>query len=236
MSPQTETNMGFGILFIGYFLIFNFPYCEFTDALAAALMMYALYKLSRINEGFRLAFLASVGFTALGAAELIIALFDSLSPIAQSSPLLFVPALLRHLVIGLLTFLMLGGMSDVADEVGLRPLSKKCKIYSFVTIGMYSINILLESALLASVIDGRILAVAYVSAIMLTLGVIIMNLGAIYSCYMRICMPEDKDMSERESRFAFVNAFRRHEEEKQKEYQEYRLEKLKQKQNKRKKK
>ena len=46
---------------------------------------------------------------------------------------------------------------------------------------------------------------------------------------MRICMPEDKEMEEKESKFGFVNSFRRHEEEKQREYAEYRLEKMKKK-------
>ena len=49
---------------------------------------------------------------------------------------------------------------------------------------------------------------------------------------MRICMPEDEDMPEKESKFKLVNAFRRHEEEKRREYAEYKLDKLKKKQQK----
>jgi hypothetical protein len=48
-------------------------------------------------------------------------------------------------------------------------------------------------------------------------------------------MPGDEDVGERKSRFEFVNSFRRHEEEKQREYQEYKLEQIKKKQAKRKK-
>ena len=224
--------MGFGVLFIGYFLVLNFPYCEFTDAFAAALMMYALYKLSRINNGFKLAFLASGAFALLGAAELVIAGVEMISPIANGSTLIVLPAMLRHAVLGALTFLMLSGMSEVANEVGLAPLSKKCRIYSFVTVGIYLVNLVLECAQLANFVDARILVTGYASAILLTLAVIAMTLGAIYTCYMRICMPDDVDMKEKESKFEFVNAFRRHEEEKQREYQEYMMEKFKKQQSK----
>ena len=228
--------MGFGILFIGYFFILNFPYCEFTDAFAAALMMYALYKLSKINSGFKMAFMASGAFALLGAAELVIAGFGMISPIANGSMLILLPAMLRHAVIGAMTFLMLSGMSEVAEEVGLAPLSKKCRIYSFVTVGIYLINLILECAPLANIVDSRILVIFYVSAIMLTLAVIAMNLGAVYTCYMRICMPDDVDMEEKQSKFGFVNSFRHYEEEKQREYQDYRLKKFKEKQSKGKKK
>ena len=47
-------------------------------------------------------------------------------------------------------------------------------------------------------------------------------------------MPEDENMPEKESKFKFVNAFRRHEEEKRKEYADYKLEKFKKKQEKQK--
>jgi hypothetical protein len=66
------------------------------------------------------------------------------------------------------------------------------------------------------------------------MALIVISLIVIYNCYMRICMPEDEDMPEKESRFKFVNAFRRHEEEKRKEYADYKLEKFKKKQQKQK--
>ena len=52
-----------------------------------------------------------------------------------------------------------------------------------------------------------------------------LNLVQIYGAHMRIYLPENE--VEKESRFGFVNAFRRHEEEKSREYAEYKLEKMK---------
>ena len=54
---------------------------------------------------------------------------------------------------------------------------------------------------------------------------------------MKICMPDDKDneVANTPSRFEFVNKYREHTAEKQKEYAEYKLNKLKEKNQKKKK-
>ena len=67
--------MGFGTLFVGYFFILNFPYCAYTDALAALLMLYGLYKLSGINENFKRATYFTAVFALFGIAELFLELF-----------------------------------------------------------------------------------------------------------------------------------------------------------------
>ena len=56
-----------------------------------------------------------------------------------------------------------------------------------------------------------------------------MNLVAVYSAYMHICMPEDvtNDSREKPSRLGFVNKFREHEAERSREYAEYKLDKMK---------
>ena len=53
---------------------------------------------------------------------------------------------------------------------------------------------------------------------------------------MKICMPEDKDneVEDKPSRFGFVNKYHEHTAEKQREYAEYKLEKLKKKNSKKK--
>ena len=218
--------MGFGILFIGYFFLLNFPYCDYTDALAAVLIMYALYKLYKVNDGFRYAFYASVAFTLLGLFELGVAAYGMFIPIDGGSPVIFLPALLRHLILAFLVFLLLSGIYEVADEVGLSEIAKKARIRSYLTVGVYALSIFLESALLAAFIAPKILVTLYAFTIAATLAVIIMNLCSIYSCYMRVCMPEDYEMEEKPSKFGFVNEFRRREEEKNREFAEYKLSKM----------
>ena len=227
--------MGFGTLFIGYFFLLNFPYCEFTDAIAAVAMLYGLYKLSKINEWFRTASYFSIGFTALGVFELCIELYGMFSHIDPSSPIFFVTVLIRHLIVLAVTAFMMLGIRDVAREVGLSSLAEKSKRGAYVAVAVYAVSILLECTLLSGFIPDKLLAFLYVFITLATLTLIIFNLTCIYSAYMRICMPDDKEMEEKESKLEFVNAFRRHEEEKSREYAEYKLEKMRKKQEKNKK-
>lgn len=227
--------MGFGILFIGYFFLLNFPYCEFTDAIAAILMLYGLYKLSGINEWFRRSGIFAMAFSAFGIFELFVELFGMFVSVDRGSILFLISALIRHVIVCSVTAFMMFGIRDVADEVGLSELKEKSARGGYVTIGMYLLSIVLESTLLASIIPSKVLAYLYVFTLLATLTLTVFNLTCIYSAYMRICMPEDKEMEEKESKLGFVNAFRRHEEEKSREYAEYKLERMKKKLEKKKK-
>ena len=68
--------------------------------------------------------------------------------------------------------------------------------------------------------------------------VVIVNLVTIYRAYMKICMPDDidNDTPDKPSKFEFINKHREHTIQKQREYAEYKLEKLKKKNAKKKKK
>lgn len=226
--------MGFGTLFIGYFFLLNFPYCEFTDALAAVAMLYALYKLSGVNRAFRIAALCAVGFLAFGIFELSVELFSMLSPMSSNSLLFTISASVRHVSLALLTVFMMLGIRDVAEEVKLYHLSEKSMRATIVSVVVYSLSVLLESTLLALFIPAKVLAWLYVFITLATLTLIVFNLTCIYSAYSRICMPDDKDMEEKESKIGFINAFRKHEEEKSREYAEYKLQKFIKKQEKKK--
>ena len=127
---------------------------------------------------------------------------------------------------------MMLGIRDVAREVGLTALGEKSMRGAYVSIGIYVLNILLESKLPTLFLPAKTLVWLYVFTTLATLTLIVFNLTCIYSAYMRICMPEDKDMEERKSKLGFVNAFRSYEEAKSREYAEYKLEKIRKKQEK----
>ncbi|MBQ8880278.1 MAG: hypothetical protein IJY69_05535 [Clostridia bacterium] len=220
--------MGFGILFAGYFLLLNFAYYGFTDAIASVIMLYALYKLSGINRGFRNAAIASVIFTVFGLFELVISVIGLFYGEGLEG-IVFYSALIRHVIIATTSALMLIGMREIADEVGIGSLARKCNKLAYATVAIYLLNIALETGELGSFIDIKILVYAAVLSIALTLAVTVASLSAIFNCYSQICMPEDNtpDYTEPKSRFAFVNEFRAHQEEKQKEYAEYKLNKFK---------
>ncbi len=217
--------MGLGILFVGYFLLLNFAYSYFTDAIAAAVMLYAFYKLSGINRGFRRGAFAAGGFLLLGLAELLLSVLDTVFVLGDISAIYTALAILRHLTVFILTMLMLLGISELSDEVDLPELSKRCKRNIYFSMGVYLLNILLETTELADLIDPKILVSLYLISLILTLVIISLNLIAVYGAYMRIYIPETENKQRKKSKLR--SAFEAHEEEKAKEYAEYRLEKLK---------
>ena len=221
--------MGFGILFIGYFLLLNFTYGGLTDALAAILLLYGLYSLSKINKPFKIGAYISAVFSVFGIFELAFAILEMFFSVEIPSPLGAVIGAFKYLLIGSVTYFMLRGMKDVSREVGIKPLSYKCEQTSYLVFPIYGVSVILEILGIFSIFDAKILSVIAAFCIVTSLVLTVMVLYCTYSCYAKICMPNQKDTSDEEkpSRFGFVNAFRRHEEEKQREYAEYKLNKLK---------
>ena len=223
--------MGFGILFAGYFLLLDFVYYNFTDAIAAVIMLYALYKLSGVNRGFQNAAIASAIFTVFGIFELGVGMVDLFTGFTGLGDLTYYTSLVRYVIIAITTTLMLIGLRDVADEVGMNSLKKKCNKLAYATIAIYIFNIALETRELGQLIDIRILVYATVLSIVATISLTIANLTAIFTCYSQICMPEDNttEYIPPKSKFEFVNRMREHWDERQKEYAEYKLNKFKEK-------
>lgn len=217
--------MGFGILFVGYFLLLNFAYAYFTDALAAAVMLYALYKLAYLNDGFKNAFRTSVGFLVFGLCELGMSFAELLLPTVDLAILFGARAILRHLLIFALSVFILDGVKKVAKEVDLPYLAKRCVRNVWLTLAACVLSVILEATSLTSFVEARVIVGLYLISIVFTIAVTSLNLVQIYGAHMRIYLPEND--AEKESKFGFVNAFRRHEEEKSREYAEYKLEKMK---------
>lgn len=228
--------MGFGILFIGYFLLLNIGYYELTDAISAAVMLYAFYKLKDINDGFKGGIAPASVFLAFGLVDLTLFALPFFGINLTVSWLRMLIPMLRHCIVCIISILMLTGMKDVAAEVDLPALAKRCKRNLYLTVLIFAITILLEGGFFVSESNPRLKATLYLIAIIARLVILVLNLIAIYSCHMRICMPGQDEEKVKESRFGFVNDFRRHQEEKQKEYAEYKLEKLRSKKNKKRKK
>ena len=230
--------MGFGTLFIGYFLLLNIAYPGFTDAIAGIVMLYGIYKLSEINKNFRRSAIAVLCFTIFGIFELGYNAYETFFTVSQTSPtLVSVISMVRYILVALLSVFTFLGMRDVANEVGLRTLSIKCERVFYMTVTIYSISIILEALALSGLLTFSILTAVGVITLVCNVALTILALVCIYSCYMRICMPgQDKEKPEKESRFGFVNAFRRHEEKKRQEYADYKLEKYKKAQEKKKRK
>ena len=215
--------MGVGTLFFGYFLLLNITYYQFTDVIAALVMLYALYKLSSVSGYFKRPMYASLAFSVFGFGELIIGLINMFFPSEAITSMVSIASITRALIVAVLTLLLLRAMEDIAKSLDVEKIPARCRAMIVWTMILYSAQILFESTLLNSVLPTEALSVFYMAII---LGLIILpavNLTIIYGCYMRICLPGDLEHKPKPSRFAFINEFRRRREEKQRrEEEEYR--------------
>ena len=219
--------MGFGTVFVGYFLLLNIGYYGFTDIIAALIMMLGLYKLSGINRPFHLGFFASGVFAAFGLFELVVRSTEILGlNLLPASLALFIPVF-RYVIISTLTALILLGIREVAREVGLPTLAARARVSLYLTFALYLICLLMETPI-ARYFPSALIAVCIFLSVFGTAALVIFNLTLLFSCYREIGMPnENIDTEVKESKFKFVNEFRRRQAEKQMEYAKYRLEKKK---------
>lgn len=228
--------MGFGTLFIGYFLLLNVTYFGYTDLIAGLIMLMGLYKLTSVNKQFKFAFYCTALFSLFGAAELLVSIISMFSPAFKEEAILLYITPVRYVVIALQSFCILRGIRDVAAEVGLRALKEKANLYIYVSLTVFLIAAVFDLPIM-SFIGGKALAIISVFLLIFIFFVIGIILSIIYKAYMKICMPSDLTYTpnEKKSKFEFVNKFREHEAEKQKEYAQYKLSKMQNKGNKKKK-
>ena len=217
--------MGFGTLFIGYFLLLNLTYYGFTDVISAAVMLLGLYKLSPVNKYFRYSVIADAVFLVFSLGEFGIAVYEIFIKQIGSTTLVSVMSIVRCICVGLLTVFILKGIEEVAREVDVENLPTKASRLVILTAVIYALWITLEAPI--PFIKDIILATLSLLTLLSTIALIIVNLTVIYTCYMKICMPGDENLKDKPSRFAFVNEYRARKAERDKEEEQRRLEKLK---------
>ena len=182
--------MGFGTLFVGYFLLFNIPYFGMTDIIAATVMMLGLSKLQSVNKYFKAAYYTSMVFAVYSLPELAfftLDLFKIYSPDGLTAYL----RVGECIITAALTFLVLKGIYSISREVELEKVPGRAKFMSyfcFVTYGLWIISSISPVTKLL----GGIAPIIYLLAIISLLLLVAVNLTLIYSCYMRICMPDDR--------------------------------------------
>ncbi len=221
--------MGFGTLFIGYFLLLNLTYFSASDIIAAAIMLLGLYKLSFVNKKFKATMMVTALFLLFSFAEFGIWAYEMFFIKIDSTVLMSVLTVTRSLIIGAITVLLLMSIKEIAGEVELADIPKKCDKLMIASSVIYFLWIISEIPM--PFISEYVLAVMAVITVISTIAVLIVNLTVIYTCYMKICMPGDENiMVTKPSRFGFVNEYRKRKAERDAETQRERLELLKQRQ------
>ena len=227
--------MGFGTLFIGYFLLLNFTYFGLTDIIAAGIMAAGLYKLSSVNREFRYAFYLSVAFCIYAVPELGLFALRILE-IHNDPTLTGYISVGSAVIVSVLTALIMRGIYSVSREVELERIPRMSMFSFYSAFGVYALYILCNAPFLSDLF-GSAVAILYLFAIVLLLLYVGFNLYVIYSCYMRICMPGEEDgRAEAPSRFGFINKMREEKAARERENYEYRMKRLSEKQKKRKRK
>ena len=223
--------MGFGTLFIGYFLLLNIVYYSITDVICASVMLLGLYSLYKINRFFKLSAYLCAGFCAFSIVELYFGLKDMFFGVSTSATLISVFSAIRFLLVGTLTVAILLAIREVSIEVELEEMPLKCMSRVILSSVIFGFGLLLETPLL-HFLGVRTLYVLSALTVLAELFIVAMNLTVIYGAYMRICMPKDNlprgNGEVKKSRFGFINQYRERKAEKEREEAEYRLGKLEQ--------
>ncbi|MBE6576607.1 MAG: hypothetical protein E7653_00535 [Ruminococcaceae bacterium] len=191
--------MGFGILFIGYFVaaIIFIGYMSIVRVLGCAVMLISTLKLRKYNRTFDMllivlgvcilfygfdAVVDILGITLAGTTATLVLLADTLINFALNSSLLL-------------------SIRAIAKE------TETDKLYFAATRNLVFFGILLVLQLIAK-LPFKVTQNLNIIAIILLLVLSVLNLVLIFRCYAQICDSGDVEMERKPSRFAFVNKYR----------------------------
>ena len=225
--------MGFGLLFIGYFISFLMSLNNYGFAfeiVGYAIMLSAIGKLSEYKHSLSG---SSIALLVMALCSVYDGFRQVASLLSMQTPLFginvsFSVSMTAAAATLMFHLLLLLPIRDIAREAQDNELSRKV----YPAVCMATLACLLEFAV---AVGGSFFVTDAPSTAFRTLTLIsvlvhicypLFSLVFIYSCYARLCPPEDKEMPQRPSRFAFVNKMRQKQEEKAAEVQRERQELL----------
>lgn len=193
--------MGFGLLFFGCFLTYFgaiTPIGTFTYMLGAAIMLYALYKLSSLNKLFLTSAVASAAFVLLSLVIVVMFVFGydtgTVYNILVHVQNFFAPALL---------ITVHAAVYVVAKEVGLTKI-QGWSIVNSVFILAYVVCDILSIFITGPVATPRFGLICTAIQVLYSVFMLVI----LFNCYARICYEDDKYMENGETGvlvFDFLN-------------------------------
>lgn len=196
--------MGFGFLFVGYLLTFNFVgYNGYTDVFSTLLMLLGLSTLSHYGKSFKTAFYTGIPLVLLHAGGFVSAvgtLLGLFTPSAELTTWLSVASLATKAVF---LFFVLTGVSDISRETDIPVLRLRALRNRLFTVIFLALGILLETNLFP--VQSRLLAIVAMLYMLLGLLVTFLNAKCFYEAYIWICLEGEEQMERRPSRFGFIN-------------------------------
>lgn len=198
--------MGFGLLFIGYFFMLNFPYKGIDllpDIVGCIIMLVAVRKLLLYcggNRGFKLAEKSLYAFSILALVILFYQLAGFFGFLPDALSAIYTAFMLVYsLVVGAYHVFLLYGIYTLSKEVQLPKLSARAVRLLAVTIVYYLLQILNDtgaSRAIASMTASPDMVASYINLAIYIISIIWMlfTWKLIFSCYVHICLEGDEDM------------------------------------------
>ncbi len=210
--------MGFGILFLGYLITYLLslnPYAALTRFVGYIVLFAALSKLGRHNRFFGYSRLTVIPLGLMAGVDAVVSILSRL--MGEGAPASF--ASLTGTLAGFLTFFdlvlhvcLLLAIHLLATDTGLPKLAKGARI-DFALTAAY--GVLTGISLLPVDLGASYASTLALLLLCVRLAWTIYGLVLIFRCYMWICLEGDEEMAQKPSRFAFVNAYRARQAEKQ---------------------
>ena len=212
--------MGFGILLAGYFLLLDVAYFLITDVIAASMIALALSKLSYLNRGFKAALITSFVFLAFSLVEFGLGAYDMVFTPIENAALISGIAIVKNVILCVLSLTAFEGMREVSEEVGLASHAKKCRTVAYAALPIHVLAIVAETPSLFAWTTPYVATIIGVTSMLATLAYLIFALTAIFGCYAKICMPKEKYttpkiIKEGKKTESFADAYRRQREERE---------------------
>ncbi len=184
--------MGFATLFIGYFLLLNISHYGLTDIIASLIMLLALSKLSWINKDLKNTFYVNFGFIFVSFFGFILEMLRFLS--IEIDILSSIIGALRGACIFILTLSLLKGILSLSEEIGTSDITVRTKRNLILLPICYIPLIILELPVWSFLPSDAISVISFIGVIVTVLHVVmlVLNIMLLYTCYMRICMPEER--------------------------------------------
>jgi len=188
--------MGFGLLFIGYFIAFLMsvhPYGWITQIIGFYIIFRALTKLFEYKHSVSRCLVPLVGMTVCQALS---GLQSFIGPFRLEW-------LLGAVSLSLGTgfhFLLLRSIKELAEDVEDSAIARLTARNGYV-VGFY----FLLNVVVMLLPKNNVTSVLYGITMLASLIYPLFMLHLLFCCYRGICAPEDKDMEQKPSRFAFIN-------------------------------
>ena len=182
--------MGFGILFLGYFIAFVgglTPISMYTYVLGAGIIVYSLKNLIYENKLFVASIFTAGALELVSIAVVIIKLFgfDRLG-------IYSILSIIQSYLAPTLSIVLFLAIYVIAKSVDLKKLQARVVVNIIVT-SIYIIFAVIFNFTRNDII-GLISIIAQIVSVLFALVII-------FTCYMRICYEDDKDMSKSETGF-----------------------------------